>query len=59
MMPNFRNPFFNGVGSIDCEIEHRDFGWIPFTCDPSDTIAGLDMAAFYAVLLAFGPAHRS
>lgn len=33
---NFRNAKYNGFGTIDCEIEHPDFGWIPFTADPND-----------------------
>lgn len=27
-----RNPVHNGDGSIDCEIEHPIYGWIPYTC---------------------------
>lgn len=33
---NFRNARYLKNGWIDCEIEHPDFGWIPFTCDPND-----------------------
>lgn len=33
---NFRNPKYNEFGTIDCEIEHPVWGWIPFTADPSD-----------------------
>jgi hypothetical protein len=32
----FRNPAFNQFGTIDCEINHPQFGWIPFTADPND-----------------------
>ena len=35
----FRNPFFSGPVSIDCEIDHPAFGWIPFTASPDDTEA--------------------
>jgi hypothetical protein len=35
---NFRNPQFNAFGTIDCEIEHPVFGWIPFTASPSDSV---------------------
>lgn len=31
-----RNPKYNAVGSVDCEIEHEVFGWIPFTASPDD-----------------------
>lgn len=26
-------------GRFDCEIEHPQFGWIPFTADPDDVSA--------------------
>lgn len=31
-----RNAQYNALGTIDCEIEHPVYGWIPFTADPSD-----------------------
>ena len=31
-----RNPTYNAFGTIDVEIEHPDFGWIPFTASPND-----------------------
>lgn len=31
-----RNPIFNVFGTIDCEINHPSYGWIPFTADPND-----------------------
>jgi hypothetical protein len=33
---NFRNPVYNAFGTIDCEIEHPQYGWIPFTASPAD-----------------------
>jgi len=33
---NFRNAQYNAFGTIDCEIEHPVYGWIPFTADPND-----------------------
>jgi len=36
---NYRNPKFTASGDIDCEIEHPDFGWIPFTASPTDAEA--------------------
>jgi hypothetical protein len=33
---NYRNPIFNRFGTIDCEIEHPIYGWIPFTASPRD-----------------------
>lgn len=31
-----RNPVFNAYGTIDCEVEHPQFGWIPFTASLDD-----------------------
>ena len=31
-----RNPTYNAFGTIDCEINHPKFGWIPFTASPDD-----------------------
>lgn len=31
-----RTPRFNAQGTIDCEMEHAEFGWIPFTASPDD-----------------------
>lgn len=45
---NYRNPYFNRVGTIDCEIEHPDFGWIPTTLAPDDP----DTAELYATVSA-------
>ena len=33
---NFRNAKYNQFGTIDCEIEHPVYGWVPFTADPAD-----------------------
>lgn len=35
-MMETRNPKYNALGTIDCEIEHPVFGWIPFTASPDD-----------------------
>jgi len=31
-----REAKFNASGTIDCEIEHPQFGWIPFTANADD-----------------------
>jgi hypothetical protein len=31
-----RNPQYNSVGTIDLEIDHPSYGWIPFTASPDD-----------------------
>ena len=35
---NIKNPIWANSEStvIDCEIEHEQFGWIPFTANPAD-----------------------
>jgi hypothetical protein len=51
---NARNPHFNRIGGIDCEIEHETYGWIPYSaCEGPDENGSL----MYAALLAgdFGP----
>jgi hypothetical protein len=45
---NYRNSKRLENGWIDCEIEHDTLGWIPFTCDPSDTGALFDVAELHA-----------
>lgn len=44
----YRNAKRTAAGLIDCEINHPDLGWIPFTADPSDTGAPFDVAALVA-----------
>jgi len=36
-MMNYKNAIRNLVGGIDCEIDHPDFGWIPFTANLGDS----------------------
>lgn len=47
----FRNPVMLENGLVDCEINHPQFGWIPFTCDPHDTGSDFDVAELYARLI--------
>jgi len=47
-----RNATYNQYGTIDCEIDHPMFGWIPFTASPDDVEA--HGRAIYADLLASG-----
>lgn len=37
-MFNYRNPVYTINGWIDCEIDHPEYGWIPFTATPDDSI---------------------
>lgn len=33
---DYRNPVYTENGCIDCEIDHPELGWLPFTADPND-----------------------
>lgn len=35
-MIEYKNPVYNENGTIDVDINHPDFGWIPFTASPDD-----------------------
>lgn len=45
---NYRNAKRISYNRIDCEIDHPVYGWIPFTCDPTDTGASFDVANLHA-----------
>mgnify|MGYP000998540394 CR=1 FL=1 len=32
-----RNPIYNAVGTIDCELDHPAHGWIPYTASADDS----------------------
>jgi hypothetical protein len=49
---NYRNAKHLKGNRIDCEIEHPDHGWIPFTCDPTDTGATIDVVALFDAMAA-------
>lgn len=45
---NIRNAKYGESGSIDCEIDHPAYGWIPFTAvagDPNSDIVLAEIAA--------------
>jgi len=33
---NYKNAIYNEFNTIDCEIEHPIYGWIPFSACPND-----------------------
>lgn len=33
---NYRNARYIDATRIDCEIQHPEYGWIPYTLDPAD-----------------------
>lgn len=47
---DYRNAKHRANGTINCEINHPIYGWIPFTCDPNDTGAEFDVVALYEAL---------
>jgi hypothetical protein len=49
---NYRNARHIANGLIDCEIEHPVYGWIPFTCDPTDTGAAFDVVSLFDAMAA-------
>jgi hypothetical protein len=51
----WRNPVRNAFGTIDLEINHPKYGWIPFTADPDDLGADFNVAAMVAQVEAAGP----
>lgn len=55
-IPEFKNAKFSGnTDAIDCEINHPQYGWIPFTCAQNDNGAEFDTSTLYALLLASSP----
>lgn len=56
---NFRNPKYCRDGiRINCEIEHPEHGWIPFTCDPEDKGAAFDTAELHERMVRSGDVAR-
>lgn len=54
MALEFRNPKFTKEGRIDIELNHPEYGWIPFTADPDDVEQ--HCRDLYAAALEVGPA---
>jgi uncharacterized protein YfaA (DUF2138 family) len=48
----YRNPYYSTETTIDCEINHPKYGWIPFTAVREDTGAEFDVEALYDALVA-------
>ena len=54
MALEFRNPRYTKDGRIDIELNHPEYGWIPFTSDPNDVEA--HCRELFASAKALGPA---
>jgi|TARA_R110000823_G_scaffold196026_2_gene327330 hypothetical protein len=44
----------DALGSIDCEIDHPDYGWIPYSLNPSDTDMSVNNDDLIAAMNAAG-----
>jgi len=51
---NYRNAKYIDATRIDCEIEHPEFGWIPYTLDPADIDMTVDNSALLAAMASAG-----
>lgn len=51
---NYRNAKYIDSTRIDCEIEHPEFGWIPYTLDPADTDMTINNGELLAAMTAAG-----
>lgn len=52
---NYRNAKrIDEAGRIDCEIEHPQFGWIPYTLDPADIDMTINNDELLAAMAANG-----
>lgn len=51
---NYRNAQYIDSTRIDCEIEHPEHGWIPYTLDPADTDMTIDNNALLASMASAG-----
>jgi hypothetical protein len=49
ILPEWRNPKFNALGTIDMDINHPIHGWIPFTANPYD-VERLGVSLYNAAL---------
>ncbi|AYP28111.1 tail fiber assembly [Lentibacter phage vB_LenP_ICBM2] len=51
---NYRSAQYIDSTRIDCEIEHPEFGWIPYTLDPADTDMTIDNNHLLAAMASAG-----
>lgn len=54
-MMKTRNAQYNQHGTVDCEIEHPVYGWIPFTATAADDVGVKVLAAIAADALTIAP----
>tara|TARA_B100000073_G_scaffold46278_1_gene34256 strand:- start:7580 stop:7990 length:411 start_codon:yes stop_codon:yes gene_type:complete len=51
----FRNAKYFNETIIDCEINHPEYGWMPFSCNPIDKGSTVDVEKLYKELKASNP----
>lgn len=51
---NYRNARYIDAIRIDCEIQHPEYGWIPYTLDPADTDTTIKNDELLAAMTANG-----
>ena len=49
---SYRNAKYVDLNRIDCEINHADFGWIPYTLDPLDGSGAIDNKKLHSEMMA-------
>ena len=55
IQPKYRNAvYIDDEGTVDCEIEHPVYGWLPYTCTASDTDQTIDNDYLFAQFSAKG-----
>jgi len=50
----YRNARYISETVIDCEINHEDLGWIPYTLNPEDTDETIDNDSLLSAMIAAG-----
>lgn len=49
IQPNYRNAvYFDDEGTVNCEIDHPYYGWVPYTCKQDDTDETIDNSYLFA-----------
>ena len=60
-----KNLKYNATGTVDCEIEHPQYGWIPFTASPDDSeqfgrnVYAQAMSGTLGVIAAYVPPQKT
>ena len=55
VIEEFKDPKYIDEQNIAVQVNHRDLGWIPYTCNPDDIVGGIDNDKLYPRLVASNP----